>query len=718
MLSLAAAGGFFLAGCGNGYEASTSPSPDVLASAITANTDPAAGSAAYATEYAPTNVTASSALAGWPTASAIDGNPSTVWSSNTYSTAAHTEWIAFWHSGFQDVNYLRMTPRFASRALGFPRTFAIYWSDGSSWQLARTVTNMQTPLGNNDIILALPSTVHCNGLLVSASELGDDAVGNYVFQMGELRAGYDPAYYATEYAPTSVTASSALAGWPTASAIDGNPSTVWSSNTYSTAAHTEWIAFWHSGFQDVNYLRMTPRFASRALGFPRTFAIYWSDGSSWQLARTVTSMQTPFRNNDIILALPSTVHCNGLLVSASELGDDDVGNYVFQMGELRAGYDATFTAFRWLGNDGSANLATVRNIGSAAFDPAKIKNWNYDARNPILAPNAGSLRNIYAPSVVRNGGAWNVYFGGWDGVATGNDEVSVTVSYDNFATFGSHVKVISHGAFIHVNNENVVKTGTNQWQMAYTTYAQGGYNKPGYATSADGVVWVPSTGSASYLMSMTGYPNWTTADVNGGNVIYFDGSQYHMYFIDFPKFVMSYATSSNNRNYTFQGSKFTGYVPQDLKSFDYHGTRYYLSAYHNNGDAAYYSLNTSLASPGTPSVLFAKTGSGADNHITSVGLVTDGTRLYGALYGASAVSSLDQNRIFASWLQRRVTFNNANAFFGANQSNGPDTLYVYMTPGQGVETGTFAVYDTDGTTLLKQTNKVTLLQGDIWSASF
>ncbi|HEX4417236.1 MAG TPA: hypothetical protein VH165_05015 [Kofleriaceae bacterium] len=191
-----------------------------------------------------------------------------------------------------------------------------------------------------------------------------------------------------------------------------------------------------------------------------------------------------------------------------------------------------------------------------------------------------------------------------------------------------------------------------------------------------------------------------------------------MYWVDFNNgFAMNYATSPDNRSYTFQGTKLTGYVPQDLKAFDFHGTRYYLSAYHNNGAAAYASLSTSIASPAAPSVLFNRSGS-ADSFITSVGLVTDGARLYGALYGASPVSTLDQNRIFASWLQRKVTFQNASTVLAANQANGPDTLYVYMTAGQDVESGALNVFDTDGTTLLRQTPKVTVLQGDIWNLAF
>jgi hypothetical protein len=44
------------------------------------------------------------------------------------------------------------------------------------------------------------------------------------------------------------------------------------------------------------------------------------------------------------------------------------------------------------------------------------------------------------------------------------------------------------------------------------------------------VSWAPSTGSTSFLMSMAGYPSFAG---NAGNAIYFAGSQYHMYWVDF-----------------------------------------------------------------------------------------------------------------------------------------------------------------------------------------
>ena len=502
--------------------------------------------------------------------------------------------------------------------------------------------------------------------------------------------------------------------------IDANAGTNWSSNTYSGPNHVEFFAFWHSGLKRVNYIRLKPRFSSGAIGFPKTFEIYYSDGNRWQSVRSVANMPTPRRNDDIVLVLPKTVSANGILIQTTVLGPDNVGKYAMQMAEFHAGYDAVFSQFSWVRNNGSSSRVEVDGVGSQAFDPSKIGNWNSDAGNPLLKPYEGhDHRNIYAPSIVFNG-AWNIYFGGWDNSPAQHDEVYLASSSNNFASIGPHFKIISNGAFDHINNESVIKIAPHQWRMAYTTLPFGSTkNKPGHAISTDGLTWTPSAGSTSNLMTMTGYSGWPDADVNGGNAIYYDGTQYHMYWDDFkyPGLAMNYATSPDNINYQFQGTKLTGYVPQEIKSFVHNGTRFYLSGYHNNRDAAYYSLSTSISAPPKPSVLFKSTALD-DKFITSLGFVTDGKRLFGALYGASSVSTLDQNCIFASWLQRKVTFSNTHTALDENRSNGPDNLFLSIPALLGVETGKFNVYDTDGKTLLKQTPNVTLLEGDIWKCNF
>lgn len=49
------------------------------------------------------------------------------------------------------------------------------------------------------------------------------------------------------------------------------------------------------------------------------------------------------------------------------------------------------------------------------------------------------------------------------------------------------------------------------------------------------------------------------------------------------------------------------------------------------------------------------------------------------------------------------------------QANGPDKLQLGLAAGQGVETGRFYVYDTDGATLLYKSPTVAMRQGDIWN---
>lgn len=526
---------------------------------------------------------------------------------------------------------------------------------------------------------------------------------------------------------TSSTASSTLSGWPLSSAFDGNAGTVWSSVIRPSANSTESISYWFSGFNNINYIRLTPRFSgTNALGFPVTYSIYYSNGTSWQLLRTVTDMQRPYRTADIILPF-GTVSCNGISIVASKLGTDAGGNFLFQLAEARAGYNVDFaTKMAWVGSGSPAGSVEVRNVVARNFNPNRLANdcWHYDARNPILAPSAGTWRNIYAPSAVNNGpNLWNIYFGGWDGSATGNDRISLTVTGDRFNTFGTRPVVINNGTFIHVNNETVVKVGPNDWRMAYTTVLAGAgqLNKPCYATSTNGLAWTPSAGSSSYRMTMTGYANWATADVNGSNVIYYDGSLYHMYFTDFANFGGTFhATSTNNINYTYVNQVMNAaIIANDMKKFTFNSADQFIWGYHRNRDYVRYSIGPNPSNAGTGVAdLFTYKGT-ADRYITSCGFVQEANKLIGCLYGASSSTSLTQNQIFARWLQRKVVFNNSSIRWGdIEDSVGPDKVRFYTAAGQYVETGTFKVYAEDGVTLEYTSPNVTMLSGDIWESRY
>ncbi|MBN9385507.1 MAG: hypothetical protein J0H74_32440 [Chitinophagaceae bacterium] len=525
----------------------------------------------------------------------------------------------------------------------------------------------------------------------------------------------------TDIPVTSVATSSQL--WSNAALKDSSATTVWSSNTRSDVNSTEWVAYWFNGFHDVNYIKMLPRYDhTGAQGFPVKFDIYWSNGSSWVLSRSDTAFPNP-QTEWVILPLPATVNTNGIRIVATKLGKDDYGNIVFQLAEVGAGYDAGLNNFTWQGNNNTNRENEIRSVGSGTFNPNKISNWNYDARNPIITANAGGNSNVYAPYIVSNGGAWNIYFGGWDGTTDGHDRISITVSNDNFLSFNPHALMIDHGVMTHVNNETVMKKPDGSWLMYYTTLpGSPQLNKPAYATSTNGVNWTPNAGSASYLITMNGYPNWSLADVNGSNVIYYENGVFHLYFNDFNytntgnAFAVHHATSTDMINFTYTGDVLPeGLVAQDVKKFTYNSTGYYMMALHLNGSFLKYSLGASPTNFSASQQLLTNL-SNADKYITSAGYVAKDNRLYGVLYGAGPVSSLDHNAIHAKWLQKKVIFisDGTGARWGdVERAYGPDRIRLYMNT--DIETGHFYIYDTDGTTLLYTSPALTMRSGDIWN---
>jgi hypothetical protein len=139
---------------------------------------------------------ASSTLTGWWFTNAFDGNLNTVWSSGVHTNANSSEYIAFWFPAFTNINFVRLTPRFhptSHEALCFPAAFTIYYSDSTNWVSQKTVTGMLRPDQSAPVTVRFP-TAHCNGILVMATTLRDDFLGNYAFQLGEAKAGFNPSY--------------------------------------------------------------------------------------------------------------------------------------------------------------------------------------------------------------------------------------------------------------------------------------------------------------------------------------------------------------------------------------------------------------------------------------------------------------------------------------------------------------------------------------------
>lgn len=193
------------------------------------------------------------------------------------------------------------------------------------------------------------------------------------------------------------------------------------------------------------------------------------------------------------------------------------------LSELIAG-----ATIRRISNDPRANEVRVNGVGSGAFDPGKFSTWHFDHRAPLIHAKPGghcpdAEGNIYNANCVNNGKhVWNCFFGGWDGVDSCHDSISVSVTEDDFTTLSSHVPVIATGTTHNLNNPSAIKSLPNSWLMVYTQeHPQDGgmVNKPGISASNDGLSFNPREGGQHYLV-MNAYPNnWTRADVNGGNVL-------------------------------------------------------------------------------------------------------------------------------------------------------------------------------------------------------
>ena len=375
------------------------------------------------------------------------------------------------------------------------------------------------------------------------------------------------------------------------------------------------------------------------------------------------------------------------------------------------------------------------------FDPLRMSSWLPDERAPIIQPNTCTgpgccPGNIYNPSAVNNGDTcWNVYFGGWDGVRTCKDSVSVAVTVDSFASIHPHVPMIATGTCQHVNNPSVVRETPGSWGMVYTQ-DNNNINKPGVSLGTNGLDWKPNSGGSTFLI-MRGYPfGWGTptsgADVNGGNVIHHDPNtgRWHFFFTDFKQLhnaSVFHAIGSDGLGgaFTYEGVAVAQprLIVNDIKRVNGH----YLLGLHHNGQQVFSATSTDLNTFPAAQVLFSNAGDD-DKYITSVGFVVDanGTRLLGALYGAGAVASLDHNRIFARWLQQRVEFvsEDGELLWSSGSAEGPDIQLLRRIKLGGQQPmpsrGRFFVYAADYEnattrgTLLYRSGVVNAVAGDVW----
>ena len=365
---------------------------------------------------------------------------------------------------------------------------------------------------------------------------------------------------------------------------------------------------------------------------------------------------------------------------------------------------------RFTGGQGEFDVIEINGVAAGDFDPAIWRagklNLVPDARFPLIAPSQkGPWRNIYAPAIVDLGNSWRVFYGAWDGVQTGNDRI-YSLTTPDFFDFSARQTVIEHGEFVHVCNVNAQKLPDGSYKLMCTAYPdKDGLNKPATFTSPDGAKWngspAPYEAKMSDIISMEGYDKYAAADINGMNVSFYDDGVYRLYFNNFKDFGRVYrASSKDGKHYTFDGAsvEVEAFV-NDVKKFTAAGKPVYLMGLHRNGDKLWYCLSTD-GMKFDPPVEMAKCQGEADRYMVAIGWVTRGNRVLGFLYGAGAVNSLDRNRIFGRWLQKKVVFVAKDGTrYEPTTAVGPDRQIIKVPVGKETD-GTFEVYSEDGVTLL------------------
>jgi len=395
----------------------------------------------------------------------------------------------------------------------------------------------------------------------------------------------------------------------------------------------------------------------------------------------------------------------------------------------------------YVGNNGTMDFIKIENIGSDQFNPNKFSNWVKDAINGYDNIPLIDGKNIYAPTIVFNENItptnpyrWNIYFGGWYLEDSFNDEI-YRIGTNDFIEFSPVTSAITRGELSHINNCFAMKVG-DYWKMYLTTlYVDDPtpgvpeVNRTALAYSADGVNWNPSNfGVNQNLVVMDNYDQWGlyrsgTADINGSNPVYYDENTgtYYLYYVDFenrnPDYSLKllYGTSNDGITFNFQGEYSPhNMVANDIKKFNYNNENYYLMAYHANVEELWYSLSqdlTTFPDRGTIATI-------ADRSNTAIGYVSDGDRLYGALYGSSPKIDgnvdLTKNDIFALWLQKKVIIrDNSGSTISSEQLGlGPDNCRLNL--GTDEQEGKICIYGEDGETLIFKSENLSLNPGDIY----
>jgi hypothetical protein len=355
-----------------------------------------------------------------------------------------------------------------------------------------------------------------------------------------------------------------------------------------------------------------------------------------------------------------------------------------------------------------AGTVEIQGVSAGPFNPPwwqqDTLNWVPDIRMPTFAAQTtGQYQNIYAPWALEQANGWRMFYGGWDGIDTPFDQI-YSASTTDFLTFSARDHIISNGDFLNVNNVNVQQLPDGSMHMICTGGQAGNIDTfPIYFSSADGTTWngaaEPYSAKLTDVINIQGYAGFSSGNFNGANVLLRDGATWVLYFKDWQQFHTTYrATAVTLPNFQLQGVALkSDHMVNDVKKFIVSGTNWYLMGLHFNDQSLRYSLSKDGVSFAPEQILFQHL-SAQDLYMVAVGFVTQGDKLLGVLYGASAVASLDQNQIFARWLQKKITITDSSGMQYTLQGGyGPDRQR-FQAPPTGSLQGTITVYAEDGVT--------------------
>lgn len=389
----------------------------------------------------------------------------------------------------------------------------------------------------------------------------------------------------------------------------------------------------------------------------------------------------------------------------------------------------------------------IHGVSAGEFNPAFWEkgtlNLVPDWQSPLMRPRKGGVfRNIYAPSpVALPDGSWRVFYGAWDGVLSGNDRIYSVITKD-FIDFSERNTVIEHGQMIHACNVNALMLPDGSYAMVCTVLPEQDpsifpawfqpteqrpmmQNYPAFFTSPDGKIWngdpEPHLAQISDIINLQGYEKdgknlYANADVNGMNVILYEDGAFHLYFGDFFNFgeIRRATSTDGGKTFNFDGvSLKADLMVNDVKKFEANGKSWYLMGCHHNAQKLFYALSNDGMAFNQEQLLGANLGD-HDKYMVALGWVARDNKLLGFLYGAGETRSLNNNRIYGRWLQKKVVFvaEDGTRYEGTS-GLGPDRQVISVPKDRGLK-GHFEVYAEDGQTLLIEKAPAEIGSGQIF----